>query len=232
MTEQLPLALRLRDSSSFGNFLAVENAEVVRRLEAAARGEVRGEQIFLWAPTACGKSHLLEACCRRAAECSRTPAYVPLAQRDRFAPDLVDGLEAVDIVCLDDLTSVAGDRRWESAIFRLYDRVRDAGGVLVAAGATSPARAEFAMPELASRIARGLVYRLVDLDDAHKGEAVRLRAAARGMSLGDDVVRFILRRHSRDLNALFALLDRIDRASLAEQRRITVPLIKKLLDET
>jgi len=231
MSAQLPLALRLRDASSFENFLEAENKELVQRLRAAARGEVRGEQIYLWAPVACGKSHLLEACCRDAARRSRRSAYVPLSPGSGLAPEMLDGLEAVDVVCLDDVDAVAGDTRWESALFRLYDRLRDAGGVLIAAGGRPPGRAGFVMPELSSRIARGLAYRVAELDDAGRGEAVRMRAGARGIELGDEVVNYILRRCARDLHALFDLLERIDQASLAAKRRVTVHLLRQLLGE-
>jgi DnaA family protein len=66
------------------------------------------------------------------------------------------------------------------------------------------------------------------LSDAQKLEAVRLRAQHRGLEMPEDVARYILSRYPRDLRSLFDLLDRIDEASLAEQRRVTIPFLRHL----
>jgi DnaA family protein len=41
---------------------------------------------------------------------------------------------------------------------------------------------------------------------------------------------FTLRRFSRDLGTLFALLDELDRYALQTQRAITIPLLKSMLE--
>ena len=46
---------------------------------------------------------------------------------------------------------------------------------------------------------------------------------------GDSALDWLLTRTDRDLGALVALLDRLDRASLAAQRRITVPFLRQVL---
>src|SRR3546814_4647349 len=42
-------------------------------------------------------------------------------------------------------------------------------------------------------------------------------------------IDWLLRRVDRDLSSLARLLDQLDRASLAEQRRITVPFLRQVL---
>ncbi|HWU70913.1 MAG TPA: DnaA regulatory inactivator Hda, partial [Pseudoxanthomonas sp.] len=42
----------------------------------------------------------------------------------------------------------------------------------------------------------------------------------------------LLTRTDRDLGVLVGLLDRLDRASLAAQRRVTVPFLRQVLGET
>jgi DnaA family protein len=66
------------------------------------------------------------------------------------------------------------------------------------------------------------------LSDAQKLEAVQLRARHRGFEMPEDVARYILSRYPRDLVSLFDLLDRIDEASLAQQRRVTIPFLREL----
>jgi len=44
----------------------------------------------------------------------------------------------------------------------------------------------------------------------------------------EEVVQYILSRYPRDLRSLFDLLERIDRASLVQQRRVTIPFLRRL----
>jgi DnaA family protein len=224
MHTQLPLNVRLRDGSSFDNYYAPGNQEAVVRLRAFIRAE--GGAVYLWGEVGSGKTHLLEAACLAAAEAGRPSAYVPLAEAAALAPSLLEGLETAAVVCVDDVQAIAGRRDWETALFVLSDRLREAGGAFIVAGNAAPAALGLAMPELVSRLARGLVYALKPLNDDEKLTAMQRRAQNRGMLLADEVARYILSRYPRDTKALFELLDRIDEASLSQQRRITIPFLQ------
>jgi len=67
------------------------------------------------------------------------------------------------------------------------------------------------------------------LDDQGRRDWLRQAAAARGMSIDDAVLDYLFRHYPRDLDGLLQVLDRLDRASLAEQRRITVPFVRSVL---
>jgi DnaA family protein len=69
------------------------------------------------------------------------------------------------------------------------------------------------------------------LDEAGRRELLRRRAEARGLQLDDGVLDYLFRRVGRDLGNLTALLDRLDRASLAAQRRLTVPFLRQILEQ-
>ena len=232
MSYQLSLNLRLKDGSSFSNFLATTNLEALERLRsmvvAAARGETRESALFLWGVTGSGKTHMLQASCRLAQEFGATPVYVPLAEASSLSISLLEDVGDMPLVCLDDVDRIAGKPEWEKALFSLSEHLRHARGTLVAAASGSPNHIGLCMPELSTRLAWGPVYQLQPLDDLEKLDAVRLRARNRGFEMPEEVVRYILNRYPRDTHSLFDLLDRIDRASLAHQRRVTIPFIRSL----
>jgi DnaA family protein len=233
MTGQLALNLRLRDGSSFENFWPVRNREAVARLQAALAELVRGAgraepAFFLWGEAGTGRTHLLEAACRTLGAQGLTAAYVPLTEHARLSPGLLEDRETEALICLDDLDAVAGDPAWEGALFALIERQRSAGGMLLAAARHAPARLGWRLADLASRLSWGPVYQLLALTDEDKLAAVRLRAERRGLDLPEDVARYVLSRHPRDLHSLFALLERLDQVSLAEQRRLTIPFLRSL----
>jgi DnaA family protein len=85
------------------------------------------------------------------------------------------------------------------------------------------------LPDLTSRLGRGLTLRLRPLDDKAKSLALQCRARNRGFALPDDVISFLLRRYPRDTHSLFELLERVDDLTLTEKRVVTIPLVKRLL---
>lgn len=232
MSAQLALNLRLRDGSSFENFLPGRNREAVGRLRDAVAALARGEEservLFLCGAAATGRTHLLQAACRSAQRLGCPAAYVPLAEAVRLSPALLENLEQSRLVCLDDVEAITGDDAWEKALFALCERLREARATLIAAGARPPRELGLHLPDLATRLGWGPVYALQPLSDAEKLEAIRLRAGNRGLEVPGEVARYILARYPRDLDSLFALLERLDQASLAHQRRITVPFLRDL----
>jgi DnaA family protein len=228
VVHQLPLNMTLRPGSSFTNLIPGPNAEAVARVALAAEGEGRDATLFVWGEGGTGKSHLLQAVCRRAQERGVPCAYLSMAEVVSLSPAMLEERETATLICLDEAEHLVGRREWQHAIFALYERQRAQDGVLIAAGRASPNALGLAMPELVTRFGSGPVYHLHSLSDDDKVAALQLRARQRGLDLPDEVGRYVLSRYARDTHALFALLERIDQLSLAHQRRITIPLIRSL----
>lgn len=227
---QLALGLKLRDASSFENFLVAGNREPCERVRVAATGAAATPRdwLYLWGEPGTGKTHLLEAACQAAPAARGAPMYVALREHASLAPALLDDIEQAALVCLDDIDAIAADAAWERALFALYERLRVAGGTLIVAARVNPASVGFALRDLATRLAAGLVYQLQPLTDADKTAALRLRAERRGFELNEDVAKYLLARYPRDTHSLFALLDKLDTAMLAAQRRLTIPFLREL----
>jgi len=226
---QLPLGLVLQDSARFDSYFPGLNREAVLHLQQAASGE--GEKLVYVAGTGgMGKTHLLQAACHRAGQCDRTSTYLPLQDLLELAPTILEDLEQLDLICLDDVAAIAGDAAWENGVFDLFNRVRTAGGTLLVAGEKRPDQSGFALPDLVSRLGWGVTYTLKPLADDDVIASLACRAQGRGLELPEDTAQFMLRRFPRDLPTLFALFDTLDTASLIEQRRLTIPFVKSVLD--
>lgn len=233
MSSQLPLGLHLNDHATFANFVAAAPSVLMQSVHATAQGDNGCEPfLYLWGAQDAGKSHLLQAACHLAAQQGSTVFYLPLSQHEDFSTEMLLGLELMDLVCIDDLHAIAGNTLWEQALFHLYNRVREQGGRLLVAANTAPASMGIRLPDLVSRLGWGAVFHLQPLQDAQKIRALQLRARLRGFDLPQEAGNYLLRRCPRDMGALFALLDRLDAASLVAQRRLTVPFIRQVLETT
>lgn len=226
ITPQLPLALPFPPDRRFAAFVGA--AAEVALLRATAAGE-RTDWIYLHGPPGSGKSHLLIAACAHAAESGRQPRYLSLGDAAERPAEALAGLEAADLVCLDDLDAAAGRRDAEVALFDFHNRARGSGASVMYAARSSPAQLPLTLPDLRSRLGQCVQLALPPLNDAGRREALHRRAQARGLSLDPAVLDYLLTRVGRDLTSLTALLDRLDRESLAAKRRITVPFLRELL---
>jgi DnaA family protein len=224
---QLPLGVRLADRALFESFLPGPNAEALAHARAVARGEAHGAT-WVCGPPGAGKSHLLQAICAAAGARVRA-GYLPLAQVAPLGAGMLDGLAQLGCLCVDDLERVVGESEWERALFALLREIEEAGGALVVAAREPPALLDWSLPDLGSRFAAGAVLALRALDEAEQHAALELRARLRGLELPAETWQWLRRRYPRDMRRLYELLDTLDEAALAAQRRLTVPFIREVL---
>ena len=221
--KQIPLGVRLHDRTVFASFVAGDNSVALAAVQRTANGT--GERCaFLHGPAGSGKSHLLQALC------AAVPgsAYFPLAQLLASGPEVLEGADQLAAVALDDLHLVAANADWERRLFNLYHEC-DARGTRLVVAARKPANESgVALPDLRSRLASMPHFALHPLDEAQQRAALQLRAAQRGLELPDETVRYLQRRYARDMSSMQALLDKLDAASMEEQRRLTVPFIRRI----
>lgn len=197
-------------------------------LEQTASGKQK-QSLYLWGESGCGKSHLLQACCKRAAENNISVAYLPMQVfRDKPA-SILEGLDQQQLVCVDDLHVIAGDRSWEEALFHLYNALNDREAVMLMTATVSPTGIKIGLADLKSRLGWGLVYQLQSLSEEEKYLLLKRKADLRGFELPDEVIEYLKVHCRRDLHSLLSILDRIDQASITEQRKITVPFVKTLI---
>lgn len=227
---QLPLGVRLRDSSLFAGYFAGRNREPVESLLALVPG-ARPVAIWLCGPSGTGKTHLLQALCARAGGQGQAAAYLPLRQVASLGPGVLAGCGDLDWVCLDDVGAIAGLDAWEKALFALHTDLEESGGRLLVTATHPPGGLGINLRDLASRLAGGMVLRLHPLDDVEQIAALTLRAAQRGLELPEETARYLLMRLPRDMHSLGAFLDTLDEASLTAQRRLTVPFVSGVLKE-
>ena len=223
MNQQLTLSINLRDDATFDNFFSGQNEQVVHSLKQQDE-----PYVFLFGESGTGKSHLLQAACHEVGKKGLPVAYLPLTEKG-LMPAMLDGLEAMSLIALDDVQEVIGDESWERALFNLYNRVREKDVSMLVSSAEPLASLNIKLADLQSRLSWGPIFKLTALNDNEKQFALQQRAKNRGLELADDVVTYLLKHSARDMNSLFALFEKLDKASMVEKRKLTIPFIKNYL---
>ena len=227
---QLPLALRYPPEQRFETWIGAP--AVLAQLQSLARGDggrLLGRNFYLQGAIGSGKTHLLLATCAAVDALGGRCDYLSLARVCGRARAAFEGLECTGLLALDDVDAIAGNREDEIALFDLHNRARDAGSGLIYAVRDVSAALPLVLPDLRSRLVQCTLLGLRMLDDVGRAEVLRQRAAARGLQFDEAALDWLLRRHSRDLSDLGVLFERLDQASLAAQRRLTVPFLRQVL---
>jgi DnaA family protein len=230
---QLTLSVQLPDDETFASFQSDSNQMVVQQLthflDHIGDENKQVHSLFLFGLTGVGKSHLLHASCAYADTLGITSLCLSFSELTQLSVDVLDGLENIDLVCLDDIQLIAGNKKWQQGVFDLYNRMIEQNKCLIITGDQSVAQLNISLPDLVSRLSWGLTEQLKPLSDKEKSFALQYRAQQRGLTMNDDVASFLINRLSRDMTSLIAVLEQLDQASIREQRRITIPFIKDIL---
>ncbi|MFT4560631.1 MAG: DnaA family protein [Gammaproteobacteria bacterium] len=225
---QLTLDLFENTNSELADYVAGRNQLPLDGLQRWLDGE--GPWFLLLAGrSGTGKSHLIRAAVHALGEQKRRAIYVPLRAVIEFGPTILDELESIDFIAIDDIQIAAGNRLWEEALFNLFNRTEAADARLLVSSVEGPLEFKFDLADLRSRLSSGLVFTLFDLDDTDKQEALQRRAANRGLSMPDNVARYLISRLRRDMHELTIIFERIDAASLSAGRELTVPFVRDVL---
>ena len=178
-----------------------------------------------------GLSHLLQAACQKTALGHNAGAvYMPLTEMQDYPPEQVlENLESASLLCLDDLQSVVHKQEWQEPLFNLFNRCMDAGTKLVIAAHAMPDDLDLDLDDLLSRLKSGVLLQMLAYKDADQRRLLQHRANRRGLYLSDEVALFLLNRLPRNSHQLMEALEKLDGASMQEQRRLTTPFVKSVL---
>lgn len=235
--QQLPLTLRYPPDQRLETYVDAPDGAIAQlRALATHTHETAGyvdpsgaDWVYLAGPSGVGKTHLLLGACAEADAAGRRAAYLPLAAAVGRLRDALHALEGNDLLALDGIEAIAGRREDEIALFDTHNRARQAGIALIYAARENPDELALTLPDLRSRLSQCTRLVLTPLNDEGRAQVLRQRAQRRGLALEEAALEWLLKRTDRDLGGLTQTLDKLDRASLAAQRRITVPFLRQTL---
>ncbi len=197
----------------FGTYLPARNDQAVQHLLLIADNH-RTETTWLCGAFRLGQDASVAGRVR-AGERARADKLLPDGRDEGAgAGRALTSCRQLDCLCLDDVDAIAGDREWEGALFSVLREMQERGARLVMSASVPPALLKWSLPDLGSRCSASTVFQLKSLEEVEQQEALKLRAAIRGVELPDETARWLQRRFPRDMRTLYELLDTLDEASL------------------
>lgn len=223
LSSQLPFEFTLYNDFTFENFvISDKNKELLNILQLTRLADFF---YFLWGVEGSGKSHILQASCAQ----HKNSAYLPLKLFAEEGDQVLEGLDQLDWLCIDDVQMVLTKPAWEEKLFSLFNACQTSSTRLIISSVSAPLELNYVLPDLQSRFSSGVTYQVHELNDAEKLLALKQKSELAGIPLKDEVLNYIYLRSERSMSKLFAVLEQLDKLSLAEKRKITIPFVKTIM---
>lgn len=228
MTEkQLPLNFKNNQTKTFIDFIKGKNKVVLDSLKSFAQSD---ETLFyLWGETGSGKTHLLQAYVTQLL--ANNQKAVVVKHRELEQRQNVQIIEMFDIICMDEIESIAKEKIKEEALFYWINEVKQAKKKIILAGELPSISKQWQLPDLRSRLQAGRTHELKALNREDALSVFMQQAKAKGMQINDKTLNYIKNNCEMNMAYLSSLLVRLDQVTLVEKKQVTIPLLKKIVLE-
>ncbi len=232
MPAQLILPMGVDDTPGLDNFIDNPNKKLLAFLKTQLKQRSAGrvssyEGLFLWGEPDSGKSHLLAALAQWVKQNDGKTVWLE-AERS-WIPRSGNALNRVYL--LDDVEGFITDAAAERDFLTLIERIKQQNSMLLVTAGRPVKSLKVGLPDLSSRLQAMECFELRALPEKDKREVLRQRASQRGILLSDEVLNWLFTHTARELGVLLDLLEQIDVQSLSQKRKVTIPLIKSILEE-
>ncbi len=213
-------------SFSFDSFVPCEGNSAALRFALRIADPADSEcLLYLYGPSGSGKTHLLHSIAGG--------AFPYLSLREPHSTDLlVSTFSAAGGLVVDDLQAMPDDPDMRRALWQLFNEFHTSGRTIAMAGTVPPRELLTMDDHLTSRLLWGLVARLDTSDDTSRRMIIKKVADDHQIRIPDDVVDYVLATTSREVGALIDAFHQLYRFSMAEKRRITLPLAREVRELT
>ena len=221
--KQLTFPWNKSNKSKFDNFyFESSNIEVKDAL-------LGSEDIFLYGLKKTGKTYLLQSLCNYYFNKGRTSLFIPLKEVKDLGSQITESLENLDLICIDDVDLIAGDNLWEKAIFNLINDCLLTDCRLVFCSSFNPSNINLELKDLMSRIKKINHIEIFPVQSNNLTNAIKFIANSRSINLGEREINYLITYSERSIANLVNIIKKLDDLSMELKRKISVPLIKEVI---
>ena len=224
--KQLTFPWNKENKSSFDSFYTTK---LNKQLLFLLKDEALKEDLLIYGAKDSGKTYLIQALCNQFNNQGKSSFFLPMRQAIELSVDILDSLENIELVCIDGLESLVGNRAWEVGLFNLINRSFNCNNRLIFTSAKNIDGMNFELKDLDSRLRKIQSHELHSLADDDILYALKHIANLRCIELGSKEAQYLLTYADRNISDLVKILESLDQLSMEMKRKITIPLIKEVI---
>ncbi|PHZ86111.1 HdaA/DnaA family protein [Paremcibacter congregatus] len=218
---QIPFNIPVREAFNAEDYLVTaSNVEAVNWIDRWP--DWRGVHCtILYGTRGCGKTHLSHVWQQKTGAKYGDLTQITTADLDQMPACLV----------LEDVDGLLTDIEQQEMLFHLYNWQKEKGGSLLLTAAQHPKHWSLSLPDLQSRMLAAISIEIGAPDDELLAAVIVKQFTDRQITVPQEVVNYLMLRIERSFAAARDIVSRIDTLALSRQRKITVPLVRNLLDD-
>tara|TARA_X000000368_G_scaffold320379_1_gene257617 strand:+ start:723 stop:1412 length:690 start_codon:yes stop_codon:yes gene_type:complete len=226
---QLILPYQKNIKHTFENFYtdSHKNVQIIDSIKNIYRK--KNSHIYICGEKSSGKSHLLHSACNYFGEKNKNCVYFPLNNFKNFKNDILNGFEEYDLVCIDDIDCIYGDKEWEYSLFILLNRILDSSKKIIFTSTTSLVLDKIKLKDLKSRISWGLIFMINKPSDSTKEKILQNIILEKEYNISLDVINHLLKKKNRDITSLINLVHKTGNYSLSVNKKIGIKNLNAII---
>ncbi len=224
--KQLTFPWNKDNKSSFDSFYA---SKLNKHLLSLLQNNTFKDDLLIFGTKDSGKTYLLQALCNYFSNQGKSSFYLPMKQAKELSVDILESLESMELVCIDGIESIVGNRVWEIGLFNLINRSLNSKNRLIFTSSKNIDVMNFELTDLDSRLRKIQSHELYALADDEILSALKHIANLRSIELGSKEAQYLLTYANRNISDLVQILESLDQLSMEMKRKITIPLIKEVI---
>ena len=224
--KQLTFPWNKENKSSFDSFYTTK---LNKQLLFLLKDEALKEDLLIYGAKDSGKTYLLQALCNQFNNQGKSSFFLPMRQAIELSVDILDSLENIELVCIDGIESLVGNKAWEIGLFNLINRSFNCNNRLIFTSAKNIDGMNFELKDLDSRLRKIQSHELHSLADDDILYALKHIANLRCIELGSKEAQYLLTYADRNISDLVKILESLDQLSMEMKRKIAIPLIKEVI---
>ena len=224
--KQLTFPWNKDNKSSFDSFYA---SKLNKHLLSLLQNNTFKDDLLIFGTKDSGKTYLLQALCNHFSNQGKSSFYLPMKQAKELSVDILESLENMELVCIDGIESIVGNKVWEIGLFNLINRSLNSENRLIFTSSKNIDVMNFELTDLDSRLRKIQSHELYALADDEILSALKHIANLRSIELGSKEAQYLLTYANRNISDLVQILESLDQLSMEMKRKITIPLIKEVI---
>ena len=221
--KQIPFSFPKFDFNKFDFFHSnIVNSETLALIDNLFRFNYKNNRIYLWGPSAVGKTHILIATVKKFLKFNKEVIDLSLiGNKDTF------NLGTIDLFFLDDIERSRS--KTQNNLFNIFNMTENENATIFITG-NLPPNQMLLRSDLRTRLSQCLVLSLKELEDEEKIDVLLKRSYFMGINLKQEIINYLVKNYNRNMHELLKLIEKIDKESIIQKKRITIPLIKSLIE--
>lgn len=205
---QLNLELELKHDASLSDFSGPGWISIVDAVRQLHLGMI--EQLYIFGGLGTGKTHLLSAICESLIDSSRSAITLSLSDLLHMDVGVLSSLETFDVIAIDDIDAIEGNREWQEALFHLINRSKELGKQLIFAADKPADGMPFVFKDLTTRLSQATTFRVPDGHNIEDRQAMLQSVLRRrGWQLHSDIINHLLEKGPHRIGEMMQVLNYI-----------------------